>query len=139
MFVDDASLTVNDRNPQTSAETIMEKTQNNISSWNKFLWISGGLLELTKTKYYMLIWRFTQIGTPYLCPMEDLPTNTVTVLDQDGKPAIIERIPHDKGIRMLGVRKAGNLKESDEFEHLLEKTWKFTSSVIACPVKAHEI
>jgi hypothetical protein len=46
--------------------------------------------------------------------MEDLPTNTVTVLDQDGKPAIIERIPHDEGIRMLGVRKAGNLKESAE-------------------------
>jgi hypothetical protein len=139
MFVDDASLTVNDNDPQMSAEAIMEKTQNDISSWNKFLWILGGLLELTKTKYYMLIWQFTERGKPYLCPMENLPTNTVTVLDQEGQPATIERIPHDKGIRMLGVRKAGNLTESDEFKHLFEKTAKFTSSVIACPVKAHEI
>ncbi len=50
MFVDDASLTVNDRDPRTSAETIMEKTQNEILSWNKILLISRGPLELTKTK-----------------------------------------------------------------------------------------
>ena len=62
MFVNDASLTVNDSNPQMSAETIMEKTQNDISSWNKFLWISGGLLDLSKTKYYMLICQFTEQG-----------------------------------------------------------------------------
>eukprot|EP00978_Attheya_sp_CCMP212_P008865 scaffold20824_cov34-Attheya_sp.AAC.2 len=40
---------------------------------------------------------------------------------------------------MLGVRKAGDLKESEELKHLLEKTVKFTSSVVACPVKPHEI
>eukprot|EP00978_Attheya_sp_CCMP212_P008855 scaffold20822_cov52-Attheya_sp.AAC.1 len=55
MFVDDSSLLVNGANPTLPAETIMEQTQNDISSWAKFLWISGGLLELTKTKYYMII------------------------------------------------------------------------------------
>jgi hypothetical protein len=71
--------------------------------------------------------------------MDKLPNNTVTVLDQEGQPATIKCIPHDKGIHMLGVRKAGNLTDTDESNHLLEKIAKFTSSVITCPVKAHKI
>eukprot|EP00978_Attheya_sp_CCMP212_P034031 scaffold140589_cov66-Attheya_sp.AAC.2 len=64
MFVDNSSLIVNAANPTLTAETIMERTQNDITSWSKFLWISGGLLELTKTKYYMLIWRFSSRVVP---------------------------------------------------------------------------
>eukprot|EP00978_Attheya_sp_CCMP212_P001949 scaffold4051_cov52-Attheya_sp.AAC.3 len=76
MFVDDSSLTVNSMDPMLPTETIMEQTQNNASSWSKFLWISGGLFELTKTKYYMLIWQFSNLRTPYLCPEEEQPSNT---------------------------------------------------------------
>eukprot|EP00978_Attheya_sp_CCMP212_P029418 scaffold104451_cov75-Attheya_sp.AAC.2 len=112
---------------------MMERTQNDITSWAKFLWVSGGLLELTKTKYFMIIWKFSSVGKPSLYKESELPPNTVQVFDQDGKAAMIERLPQNKGIRMLGVRKAGDLSENDEFDHLLEKTQKFTKSVIACP------
>eukprot|EP00978_Attheya_sp_CCMP212_P037399 scaffold175831_cov42-Attheya_sp.AAC.1 len=83
MFVDDTTLLVNAPRPDYSAKKMMRRVQNDISSWCKFLWISGGLLELTKTKYYMMIWNFTSTGKPYLCPEEDLPENIVTVNDQN--------------------------------------------------------
>jgi hypothetical protein len=126
MFVDDASLIVNATKPTLPAETIMEQTQNDISSWAKFLWISGGLLELTKTKYYMLIWKFNSIGAPSLWTEDEQPSNTLQVYDQQGQPATIERILQNKALTMLGVRKTGDLKESDELTHLLAKTEKFT-------------
>eukprot|EP00978_Attheya_sp_CCMP212_P015194 scaffold39147_cov55-Attheya_sp.AAC.7 len=55
-FVDDLSLVVNAPRLNSSANsTIMNRVQHDLSSWSKFLWISGGLIELSKTKYYMLI------------------------------------------------------------------------------------
>jgi hypothetical protein len=90
MFVDDSSLTVNSTDPTLPAEIIMEQTQNDISRWSKFLWISGGLIELTKTKYYMRIWQFSNLGAPYICPEEEQPPNIVTIHKQQGNPATIK-------------------------------------------------
>ena len=51
----------------------------------------------------------------------------------------IKRIPQDTSLVMLGVKKAGDLNERDELKHLLAKTEKFTKSVVACPIRVHEI
>jgi hypothetical protein len=61
-FVDDASLINNDTEFNASPEIIMSYVQNDIQSWGTFLQISGGLLELTKTMYLMLIWKFQADG-----------------------------------------------------------------------------
>eukprot|EP00978_Attheya_sp_CCMP212_P011651 scaffold28851_cov56-Attheya_sp.AAC.6 len=56
-----------------------------------------------------------------------------------GQPATIKHIPQNKGNKIVGVLKAGDLKERAEFKHLLNKTLKFTCSIVACPVRPHEI
>ena len=87
----------------------------------------------------MLIWKFKTDGTPVLQEEETLPPNTVTIKDKDGKTNPIKRIAETTGRKMLGVRKAGNLQEKTELEHLIQKTQKFTCAIIACPVQPHEV
>jgi hypothetical protein len=138
-FVDDTTLVVNAPRQNTSAKTIMSRVQHDLASWSKFLWISGGLLELSKTKYYILIWNFSPKGKPLLCEEKYLPQNTVSVHDQHGDLTKIERISETKGLKMLGVRIAGNLQYTTEYNHLHKKTKKFICAIIACPVQPHEI
>jgi hypothetical protein len=50
----------------------------------------------------MIIWKFSSAAKPSLYEEADLPLNTVQVFDQEEKAATIERLPQNKGIRMLG-------------------------------------
>jgi hypothetical protein len=57
----------------------MSYVQNDIQSWGTFLQIFRGLLELIKTMYLMLIWKFQADETPILQKEETLPQNSVTI------------------------------------------------------------
>eukprot|EP00978_Attheya_sp_CCMP212_P037047 scaffold172156_cov63-Attheya_sp.AAC.2 len=138
MFVDDSTLVHNKRNFNASEEDIMKVVQQDLKSWSDLLWTTGGLLELTKSKYFMMIWQFDRTGKPSLKPTEDIVPNTVRVKTQSGETAKIKRVSEKEAICMLGVQKAGNLPEEREFKHLLQKTQKFACAILACPVKAHE-
>eukprot|EP00978_Attheya_sp_CCMP212_P018266 scaffold49701_cov71-Attheya_sp.AAC.1 len=77
MFVDDSTLVHNKRKFNASEEDIMNVVQQDLKSWSDLLWTTGGLLELTKSKYFMMIWQFDRTGKPSLKSTEDIVPNTV--------------------------------------------------------------
>eukprot|EP00957_Ditylum_brightwellii_P163203 12427210-Ditylum_brightwellii.AAC.1 len=64
MFVDDASLLHNNKRLDADASTLMAHIQHDAETWGQLLWASGGLLELAKSTYFLVIWSFTEAGRP---------------------------------------------------------------------------
>ena len=58
----------------------MQITGEDITMWDTFLNIDGGFLELLKTAYTMLTWKFSVTGKPTIIPEYELPVNTVKVI-----------------------------------------------------------
>jgi hypothetical protein len=66
MFVDDASNSTNKflswlYEPPDLPE-LVEMTRHDSQTWERFLWTSGGLLNLAKCAYYILAWNFDTEG-----------------------------------------------------------------------------
>eukprot|EP00957_Ditylum_brightwellii_P090252 6873565-Ditylum_brightwellii.AAC.1 len=49
-----------------SCIALMAKVKCNVTLWGRYLWTSGGWLEIMKTQYCTLIWAFKEHGQPYL-------------------------------------------------------------------------
>eukprot|EP00957_Ditylum_brightwellii_P021030 1585033-Ditylum_brightwellii.AAC.1 len=74
MFVDDATLLHNNKF-DTLALQLIQQIQHDAEIWGRMLWVSGGLLELLKSSYFLLIWAFDKSGKLWIVPEEDLPPN----------------------------------------------------------------
>eukprot|EP00957_Ditylum_brightwellii_P068377 5190977-Ditylum_brightwellii.AAC.1 len=105
----------------------------------RYLWVSGGLLETNKTKYVLTIWKFGPNGRPVLLAEEKLPVNNIDIVDVLEHTMRMERVPVEKGVRMLGVRQAGSLQMNSKFDIQLAKTVKVSLAIVACPLKRHEV
>eukprot|EP00957_Ditylum_brightwellii_P041836 3168902-Ditylum_brightwellii.AAC.1 len=72
MIVDDATL--NHTNTfDMDADLLQTQTHRVISIWGENLGVTGGLLEYTKTKYTMLIWKFCSDGKPAIMKEKEFP------------------------------------------------------------------
>eukprot|EP00957_Ditylum_brightwellii_P083765 6367134-Ditylum_brightwellii.AAC.1 len=68
----------------------------------RYLWVSGGLLDLNKTKYTMMIWSFLPDKTPILQKENELQPNVAHIDAADGMKLLLQRADVAKGQRMLG-------------------------------------
>eukprot|EP00957_Ditylum_brightwellii_P050301 3814802-Ditylum_brightwellii.AAC.1 len=139
MFVDDATLLHNNGNKfKTPAQQLMTQIQHDAEIWGWLLWVTGSLLELLKSTYFLLIWQFDAPGKPYIVPEEELPPNTANITDANGNTTKLTRVTERKGIKMLGILKAATLKEDDEFKYLMDRMAKYVGATSACPLQPHE-
>eukprot|EP00957_Ditylum_brightwellii_P074933 5694814-Ditylum_brightwellii.AAC.1 len=104
----------------------------------RYLWVSGGHLELNKTIYNLLIWKFNEWGKPSLKSESELPENTVKINAATGTQVKLERTGTKSARRMLGVRQAVTMQMKTEFDIQLGKTCKFGCATVACPLQKHE-
>eukprot|EP00957_Ditylum_brightwellii_P023072 1740285-Ditylum_brightwellii.AAC.1 len=82
---------------------------------------ASGLLEFLKSSYFLMIWKFTEDGEPYIVDEADLPENKVRLIDASGNAMKLKRFAPNKGIKMLGLHKAATLQESTEFAYIQAK------------------
>eukprot|EP00957_Ditylum_brightwellii_P190255 14481707-Ditylum_brightwellii.AAC.1 len=62
----------------------MEIVKYNTTIWGRYLWVSGGWLEYSKTKYGLLTWEFEQNGKPTIKKENSLPENNINIEGADG-------------------------------------------------------
>jgi hypothetical protein len=62
-FVDDTSIAVNGG---VSTQQLLDRLHHDAQSWNKLLFSSGGLLELSKCLYCIVEFKFDSVGNPIL-------------------------------------------------------------------------
>eukprot|EP00957_Ditylum_brightwellii_P038873 2937888-Ditylum_brightwellii.AAC.1 len=62
----------------------MEQVQKDVNLHGKYLWVSGGHLELNKTIYDLFIWKFNEWGKPSLKAESELLANIVKINEASG-------------------------------------------------------
>eukprot|EP00957_Ditylum_brightwellii_P123118 9387446-Ditylum_brightwellii.AAC.1 len=84
----------------------MIQIQHDITLHSRYLWIIGGKFEIIKTKYVLMIWMFGSSGKLILMDEQDLPLIDVEIPTTTGQNTVIERVPVQNDVQMLGVKQA---------------------------------
>eukprot|EP00957_Ditylum_brightwellii_P177734 13538757-Ditylum_brightwellii.AAC.1 len=64
MFVDDKKLLHNDGQMDISAIDLMSTVTHDLSLWDNYVRVTGGMIERLKTSYGLLTWKFSPSGEP---------------------------------------------------------------------------
>eukprot|EP00957_Ditylum_brightwellii_P008974 678902-Ditylum_brightwellii.AAC.1 len=99
----------------------MAMVKHDMSMWDSILNTAGGLLELKKTAYILLVWKYTENGEPYISNKEDIPSNKVYIT-RKGMPYLLTRVSATTLLRMLGVNQAINQTNTGIYKQLETKT-----------------
>eukprot|EP00957_Ditylum_brightwellii_P171395 13048189-Ditylum_brightwellii.AAC.1 len=67
----------------SSATDLMHTVTHNLSLWDNYIRVTGGMIERMKTAYSLLTWKFLPLGEPIITLDHELPKNQV-VIHRDG-------------------------------------------------------
>ena len=117
-------------------KSLAQGMQQDAATWQKLLNISGGKLAVTKCLYYLGHWRWLKDGTPELTPASEIG-NLITLNDDSG-PITIPHYDSSEAHLTLGVWKSlsGNLTK--QHDHLMDKSHKWTKSMVAANLTRDE-
>eukprot|EP00978_Attheya_sp_CCMP212_P006432 scaffold14672_cov61-Attheya_sp.AAC.5 len=135
MFVDDSYL-FHGILKNICAIALMLMITQDIARWSKLLWTSGGAVNCTKSFYSMIIWKFEDNGIAKICTNKELPRNSVKLINPSDQTEqhTIKRKCVTEASKTLGVFKAADLSQTEEFNHLKKKANKFPKALISCPL-----
>jgi hypothetical protein len=119
--------------------------QTDAQHWERLLFISGGKLELNKCFFCLMIWHFSDDGTPSLTPKAQLPHSLMITQGNDVAPTEIAHKDCSTAHKTLGAMKAPNRSQAGEIARLHDKckahakamlsnSVSSTDSTIACRV-----
>jgi hypothetical protein len=133
MFVDDASNATNMflswLNEPPDLTELVEMTRHDTQTWERFLWTSGGLLNLAKCAYYILAWTFDNEGRASYVPKDNILSLRLT----SGNDPIFEQVKHlsfDETHRYLGNHLATGMQMADTYQELLKTATSFSSHLL---------
>ena len=109
--------------------------QRDATTWQTLLDITGGKLAVAKCLYYLGHWRWSD-GAPQFTPASDIG-RPIRLNDDSGS---IE-IPHydtDDAHLTLGLWKSPSGNQTQQFNHLMTKSRKWTASMHAAPLTKDE-
>eukprot|EP00957_Ditylum_brightwellii_P061728 4683954-Ditylum_brightwellii.AAC.1 len=99
MFVDDISHHYNDKNKAITSTQLMKCVQYGIELWGNIILATGGLLEFTKSIFFLLIWKFHPSGQLSIVQEPGLPKNNVRITNAHGNATILQKVSAGKGIK----------------------------------------
>eukprot|EP00957_Ditylum_brightwellii_P047520 3609056-Ditylum_brightwellii.AAC.1 len=124
-FMDDATKLHNVERFDIKATKLMHQNQTDVNLHGRYLWVSGGHLELNKAIYDLLIWKFDKWGRPRLWSDNELPKSKVKVIEATGIKVQLQQADVNITKRMLGVWQAVALQMETEFNIQLGKPINF--------------
>eukprot|EP00957_Ditylum_brightwellii_P032507 2463271-Ditylum_brightwellii.AAC.1 len=138
MFVDDKNLMHNRKQPYSTATELMSYVTHDILLWDRYIWITGGLVEQLKTKYSLMVWKFQTTGAPTITPGNELPTNTVKLHRPDYSTTVKQTDPN-KADKLVGVHTAVTQQTNTEYNYTLKKIKEFFYAFKTYPANFHDI
>ena len=102
VFVDDTNLMTAANNAHTSGETMIEQMQTLMTNWCGWIRATGGLIALTKTRWFAITFEFNGLGWQYHTKAS-LPSN-ITLPDKDGNIYTVSRKDPLEAYTSLGLQ-----------------------------------
>eukprot|EP00957_Ditylum_brightwellii_P211766 15366577-Ditylum_brightwellii.AAC.1 len=137
-FIDDNKLAHNGGKRNATAIELMAMEKHDTSMWDSILNTAGGLLELKKTAYSLLVWKYKESGEPQISSKEDIPSNKVYITRKE-MLYLLTRVSATTPLRMLGVNQAINQTNTRIYKQLETKTGLYTRAITACPLQQQEV
>jgi hypothetical protein len=108
-------------------------------SWERFLWTTGGKLELSKCLYYILFYRFDPDGTPRMESATNMDSEHVYLTS--GTSITKNPIDHrdnKEAHRTLGIWPTPEGNQTKQHQESLEKSRRFAKGCIKAPMTRYE-
>ena len=109
--------------------------QRDATTWQTLLDITGGKLAVAKCLYYLGHWRWLD-GAPQFTPASDIG-RPISLKDDSGSIAIPHYDTNDAHLT-LGLWKSPSGNQTQQFNHLMTKSMKWTASIRAAPLTKDE-
>jgi hypothetical protein len=137
MFIDDASNATGKflewLHAPPQANELCDMIQHDAQTWERLLWTSGGLLNLTKCLYYLSYWQFDLEGRARLTPKTELPQLHLTSGD-DMTLVPVAQHNFNEPHKYLGNLMAPNLTMHSALAQLQSTSNTFAKSMATCPL-----
>jgi hypothetical protein len=114
-----------------SAADVVEMTRHDSQTWERFLWTSGGLLNLTKCAYYILAWNFDPEGTPVNVPKQAIPSLSLTSGDSP-KLLPVKQLNFNESHKYLGNHLTTGMHMTEDAHSALQTTALYYASRLLC-------
>jgi hypothetical protein len=141
MFVDDASNATGRfldwLHTQPDADELCAMLQHDAHTWERLLWTSGGLLNLTKCLYYLSYWQFDCEGRATLTTKTELPQLYLT--SGDNMTLLpVDQYNFDETHTYLGNAMAPNLTMAPALTKLQKTSNTFARSMAVSPLSKRD-
>jgi hypothetical protein len=104
-------------------------TRHDSQTWERFLWTSGGLLNLAKCAYYILAWSFDDEGRASYIPKDNIPSLRLTSGD-DFMSEHVKHLNFNESHRYLGNRLVTGMQMTDAYQALLATATSYSSHLL---------
>ena len=124
----------------TPPSTLVSTMQRVAQTWERLLFASGGALALQKCFYYLVHWKWTPHGFPFLSSVTDIPTTLLQMTSgRSTSTTTIPRVESSIGKRTLGVRLAPDGSFTQEFAHRQEQAITWVRNITNAPLTRDEV
>jgi hypothetical protein len=141
MFIDDASNATGRflawLHEQPDATELCDMLQHDAQTWERLVWTSGGLLNLTKCLYYLSYWQFDSEGRAQLTPKTELPQLYLTS-GNDITLVPVAQHNFNETHKYLGNLMAPNLTMNSALAQLQATSNTFAWSMAVCPLSKRD-
>jgi hypothetical protein len=122
-----------------SISTLFNGIKRDAQTWERLLWTSGGLLELSKCRFYIVYWRFDPGGQGKQMFKEELH-NPMLLLTEGNSGTLqeIEQLDLDDPFRTLGTHKTISGDQSIQIAKLKEKSDAYARGILSVNVTHFE-
>jgi hypothetical protein len=141
MFVDDASNSTNKfrewlQDPP-DLTTLVAMTRHDAQTLERFLWTSGGLLNLLKCAFYVIAWQFDAEGRAHYVDKQHIPTLWLTSGNNPASESVTQ-LNHDETHAYLGNRLATDMQMKDALTALTKTASTFASRLLCSNLSQRE-
>jgi hypothetical protein len=123
-FVDDTTLWVTSMT--ASLQEVIQQMTSKAQAWEHRVHVAGGALNLLKTFFYAISWKYQKNGQPVICEVSDDPDTDILLTQGNNRshPTKITQVKVTTRKRTLGVHLAPNGSNKTEYEYHLAEAMK---------------
>jgi hypothetical protein len=133
MFMDNASNSTNKFLEWLSIPLdwteLVEMARQNAQTWERFLWTLGGLLNLLKCAFYIIVWQFDAEGQATYANKQKIPNLCLTSGNNPVSESIVQ-LNYDKTHAYLGNQLATGIQMKDALQAPTKTASSFSARLL---------
>jgi hypothetical protein len=118
---------------------VLNMLQQDSQTWERLLWTSGGLLNISKCLFYILAWCFDSKGRATMVPATDIHPSLRLTSGNDPNRAAINHFNYDTAHTYLGDSLTPNLQMRTGDAALMKTGLNFSRRLVSSSLSKHDV